>query len=525
MVNKELNIPTFMQNNSDMPDIHEILGKAYLRRLESIKKKFVKKYNHVNVSQAISLSHSSFSEDAIREMNKLDKAFISLYGNDALDKVKQQENVFTDLFYFNAFLKGLDMKWDKFLSSKVKNGSMDNFDFLNSTVNKVKVYGYLKSNKFIKEIENEVESYGVDEKVVNANVMNTLLEKIKVVKEKNKSKLENTKCMVTKHFCDAKRKTCELFKTISFKFDDIKKNNDDKAMKTIKALQEKTLEVKKQFSDKKEGFKSNITSSKQKVVSYCNNALEKGKTQIKLAKTKVISLVNNKREDNSKVDNNIKKKIRNSAVAFGVAVMGMLAFVGAKREYDTKKADSAVSDFIIKTGKDSFTAISDIEEEQNIVNDTDELETNNNIDEKTTSVVTEDISMSNTTDSTLEENSNTNIVEDVIVDENTTFTLTDDAVIYSKASDIGSSDKGYQPKYKDVEKSVYKIIFDLDGETISVLASDIDRCLELKKQGATVIGVGAINDSSKTKDGDYVLEGYYSVDEMEITNNTLTRVK
>ena len=196
MVNKELNIPTFMQNNSDMPDIHEILGKAYLKRLESIKREFVKKYNHVNVSQAISLSHSSFSEDAIRE-------------------VKEQENVFTDLFYFNVFLKGLDMKWDKFLSSKVKNGSMDNFDFLNSTVNKVKVYGHLKSNKFIKEIENEVESYGVDEKVVNANVMNTLLEKIKVVKEKNKSKLENTKCMVTKHFCDAKRKTCELFKTIS----------------------------------------------------------------------------------------------------------------------------------------------------------------------------------------------------------------------------------------------------------------------------------------------------------------------
>ena len=311
MVNKELNIPTFMQNNSDMPDIHEILGKAYLKRLESIKREFVKKYNHVNVSQAISLSHSSFSEDAIREMNKLDKAFISLYGNDALDKVKEQENVFTDLFYFNAFLKGLDMKWDKFLSSKVKNGSMDNFDFLNSTVNKVKVYWHLKSNKFIKEIENEVESYGVDEKVVNANVMNTLLEKIKVVKEKNKSKLENTKCMVTKHFCDAKRKSCELFKTISFKFDDIKKNNDEKVMKTINALKEKTLEVKKQFSDKKEGFKSNITSSKQKVVSYCNNALEKGKTQIKLAKTKVISLVNNKREDNSKVDNNIKKKIRN----------------------------------------------------------------------------------------------------------------------------------------------------------------------------------------------------------------------
>ena len=184
MVSKELNIPTFMQSNSDMPDIHEILGKAYLKRLESIKREFVKKYNHVNVSQAISLSHSSFSEDAIREMNRLDKAFISLYGNDALDKVKEQENVFTDLSYFNIFLKGLDMKWDKFLSSKVKNGSMDNFDFLNSTVNKVKVYWHLKSNKFIKEIENEVESYGVDEKVVNANVMNTLLEKIKVVKEK-----------------------------------------------------------------------------------------------------------------------------------------------------------------------------------------------------------------------------------------------------------------------------------------------------------------------------------------------------
>ena len=36
MVSKELNIPTFMQSNSDMPDIHEILGKAYLKRLESI---------------------------------------------------------------------------------------------------------------------------------------------------------------------------------------------------------------------------------------------------------------------------------------------------------------------------------------------------------------------------------------------------------------------------------------------------------------------------------------------------------
>ena len=355
--------------------------------------------------------------------------------------------------------------------------------------------------------------------------MNTLLEKIKVVKEKNKNKLENTKCMVTKHFCDAKRKTCELFKTISFKFDDIKKNSDEKAMKTINVLKEKMVEVKKQFSDKKEGFKSNIISSKQKVVSYFNNALEKGKAQIKLAKTKVISLINNKREDNSKVDNNIKKKIRNSAVAFGVAVVGMLAVVGAKREYDKNKAESAVSDFIIKTGEDSFTTINDIEEEQNIVNDTDTLETNNNIDEKTTSVVTDDISMSDNTHSVLEENSDTNIVEDVMVDENTTFTLTDDAVIYSKASDIGDSDKGYQPKYKDVEKSVYKIIFDLDGEKISVLASDIDKCLELKKQGATVIGVGAINDSSKTKDGDYVLEGYYSVDEMEITNNTLTRVK
>ena len=525
MVSREINIPNFMQSNSDMPDIHVILGKAYLKRLESIKREFVKKYNHVNVSQAISLSHSSFSEDAIQKMNRLDKVFISVYGNDALDKVKEQENVFTDLFYFNVFLKGLDMKWDKFLSSKVKNSSMDNFDFLNSAVNKVKVYWHLKSNKFIKEIENEVESYGVDEKVVNANVMNTLLEKLKVVKENNKNKLGNTKCMITKQFSDAKSKTCELFKTISFKFDDIKKNSDEKTMKTINALKEKTVEVKKQFSDKKEGFKSNITSSKQKVVSYCNNALENVKTKIKLAKTKVTSLVNSKKEDNSKVDNNIKKKIRNSAVAFGVAVVGMLAFVGAKREYDKNKAESAVSDFIIKTGEDSFTTINDIEEEQNIVNDTDALETNNNIDEKTTSVVTDDISMSDNTHSVLEENSDTNTVEDVMVDENTTFTLTDDAVIYSKASDIGDSDKGYQPKYKDVEKSVYKIIFDLDGETISVLASDIDKCLELKKQGATVVGVGAINDSSKTIDGDYVLEGYYSVDGMEITNNTLTRVK
>ena len=94
------------------------------------------------------------------------------------------------------------------------------------------------------------------------------------------------------------------------------------------------------------------------------------------------------------------------------------------------------------------------------------------------------------------------------------FTITDDAVIYGKASDIGNSEEGYTPKYREGVKSVYKIIFDLNGEKISVEKDNLDKCLEIYRAGGKVLGVAAINEASKNEDGSYTIEGYYGIDDI-----------
>ena len=111
--------------------------------------------------------------------------------------------------------------------------------------------------------------------------------------------------------------------------------------------------------------------------------------------------------------------------------------------------------------------------------------------------------------------------ENIEFTDNTAFVVDEDARIYQTKDDVASDVNGVKPSYVDVEKEVYKLVFERDGETKTVLASNYDKCINLKKDGWSVVGIGAINENSRTANGDVVMEGYYRTEDVQI----LTRAR
>ena len=224
---------------------------------------------------------------------------------------------------------------------------------------------------------------------------------------------------------------------------------------------------------------------------------------------------------------NTKLKFKKACVVAGLALLGVIGITSVKNRIDANKGEELLNsdDLLIKDGNDSYISVSEINEENTIINNENVAKTSeevpsadNQINESEETKVTEDVTETPVMvdDAVLED-----VVPDTALDADYTFiidtedfTITDDAVIYGKASDIGNTEEGYTPKYREVVKNVYKIVFDLNGEKISVEKDNLDKCLEIYRAGGKVLGVAAINEASKNEDGSYTIEGYYGIDDI-----------
>ena len=579
MEEKELKMPSFMVLESDdSVEFRNALASVYSHSLDELIYKYTKKYGYISANLAKKFSREvSIVDPLINAVQQLDLEFAKKYSTELLKFVKNDSTVHTKLKSTVKFLADISDYWYEFLDTtlaRADSGFETYREFLGRTKNKhngFSLFWKFGRDSNILALEKKMNELN---KKLKKNIVKNRREQLKrvyysaglvgllsfwkrkmVKNSKNRfsklslgfqSKWDNLVMAKGNELNDYVNILSQNVKSIKEKLK-IRLNNSVKFYKQEKEnLALNVANAKALIDERIKGLRKNLVTKKEdeatnkakiaSVKQYLIVKVAQYKKVLNLkAGLKIVTTVNNESKKESKLSfvGTMKEKITNKFTDFkSFATSKKDKFNNAVHQNsDNLKRGAFIGSSILLAALGSYFVGSKNINEPNIdtiANIDDSIDYDNDLSGVITSGIISNVSdveipeVKNEEIETLDEEEQISLAdENIEFTDNTAFVVDEDARIYQTKDDVASDVNGVKPSYVDVEKEVYKLVFERDGETKTVLASNYDKCINLKKDGWSVVGIGAINENSRTANGDVVMEGYYRTEDVQI----LTRAR